>query len=215
MWYELRAINSSGSSDPSQQWSSGRLVLDDALAALISSFGYSKNTVYRLLKAGKGKFWDINGSSPSGGFKGRTTIKIYGLYQVAEYLNASGLSGPVEIRASDFRGRRAKTAWLYASFFKPDGSRAKPISRASLEASTGVKRRQQKRYDKVADIKRVPTFAVRQDGHGKLMPIRHLVYSKSRQWLKDRRLGNIYHSKALKVHRGMTKKVNAELRHRL
>ncbi|GAI97171.1 unnamed protein product, partial [marine sediment metagenome] len=85
---------------------------------------------------------------------------------MAEWFNTSvfRLGRPVEVRASDFRGRRAKTAWLYASFFKPDGSRAKPISRDSIEAATGVKRCQQKRYDKVAGIRRVANFAFYQDG---------------------------------------------------
>ncbi len=203
LWYELRAINVTGC---------GRLVLNDALAALVSSFGYSQATAYRLLKAGDGRLWAIYQSRR---LPGRSVVQIYGLYQVAEYLNTCGLSRPVEIRASDFKGRRAKTAWLYASFFKPDGSRAKPISRDSIEAATGVLRRQQKRYDKVAGIKRAANFAFQQDGQGKLTPIRHLVDGKSRQWLKDRRLGNTYHSKALKAHRGMTKRVNAELQRSL
>ncbi|GAI66935.1 unnamed protein product, partial [marine sediment metagenome] len=80
LWYELRAINNNGSS---------RLLLNDALAALVSSFGYSQATAYRLLKAGKGKFWDIRGSKLSGGFGGRSVVKIEGLYQVAAWFNTS------------------------------------------------------------------------------------------------------------------------------
>ncbi len=204
LWYELRAVNVTGSS---------RLLLNDALAALVSSFGYSEKTAYRLLRAGDGRLWEIRGSSVSSGFGGRSVVKIKGLRESAEYLDT--LPGrPVEIKARDFKGRRAKTAWLYASFFKPDGSKAKPISRDSISAATGVKRRQQQRYDKVAGIKRVANFACYQDSQGKLTPIRHLVDGKSRQWLKDRRLGNTYHSRALKAHKGMIKRVNAELRHR-
>jgi len=253
LWYELRAINANGS---------GRLLLNDAVAALIEHFDYSKSTAYRLLRAGKGKMWDIkdppptqSGSTPSNSdalsdssassyrllrtpafglpvvkgvpkptapFNGgqedyttgwHSTIKIYRLYRVAQYFN-TWVGRPVEIKAGDFKGRGAKTAWLYASFFKPDGSRAKPISRDSIEAATGVLRCQQKRYDKVVSIKRVANFAFQQDSQGKLTPIRHLVDGKSRQWLKDRRLGNTYHARALKAAKGMTKKVNAELRHR-
>ncbi len=204
LWYELRAINDNGSS---------RLLLNDALAALVSSFGSSEPTIYRLLKAGKGKFCDIRGSKLSGGFGGRSVIKIESLERVAEYLGTYP-GRPVEIKASDFRGRRAKTAWLYASFFKPEGSRAKPISRDSIEAATGVERRQQQRYDKVAGIRRVANFACQVDNQGTLTPIRHLVNGKSQQWLKDRRLGNTYHSRALRAHRGMTKRINAKLRHR-
>ena len=202
LWYELRAINVTGC---------GRLILNDALAALVSSFGYSEKTVYRLLKAGDGKLWGIY-QSPA--VEGRSVIKIYSLYRVAAWFNTSGLSRPIEIKARDFRGRGAKNAWLYASFFKPDGSGTKPISRDSIEAATGVLRRQQKRYDKVAGIKRVANFAFQQDGKGKLTPIRHLVDGKSRQWLKDRRLGNTYYSRALKAHRGMTKRINGDLRQR-
>jgi len=203
LWYELRAINVTGC---------GRLVLNEAVAALISCFGYTKSTAYRLLQAGDGKLWDIY-QSPR--LPGLSQLKIYRLYRVAEYLNTFYLSRPVEVRAADFKGSRAnKTAQLYASFFNPDGSRAKPISRASIEVATGVKRRQQQRYDKVAGIKRVPNFPVQQDGNGKLWPILHLVEGKCKQWLKQRRLGNSYNSRALQAHRGMTKKVNAELRHR-
>jgi len=205
LWYELRAINTNGSS---------KLVLEEAVAALVKHFGYTESTAYRLLRAGDGKFWEIKGSSLSSGFGGRSVVKIKGLRELAEYLDT--LPGrPVEVRVSDFKGSRAKkTAWLYASFFKPDGSRAKPISRDSISAATGVKRRQQQRYDKLAGIKRVANFACYQDSQGKLTPMRHLVYGKSRQWLKDRRLGNTYHSRALPAPRGMTKRVNAELRHR-
>ncbi len=205
LWYELRAINDNGSS---------RLLLNDALAALVKNCGYSQATAYRLLKAGDGKLWDIC-QSPR--LPGLSQIKIYGLRQVAEWFNTSvfRLNRPVEVRVSDFKGSRAnKTAWLYASFFKPDGVRAKPISRDSIEAATGVLRCQQKRYDKVAGIKRVANFAFQQDSQGKLTPIRHLVDGKSQQWLKDRRLGNTYHSRALSAPRGMTKRINAELRHR-
>ncbi|MBA7528829.1 hypothetical protein ES705_21019 [subsurface metagenome] len=213
LWYELRAINSSGSSNPGQQWSSGRLLLNETLAALVKYFGYSEATAYRLLKAGDGKLWDIY-QTPW--LPGLSQVKIKGLEKVAEYLNTR-VGRPVEVRAADFKGRRAKTAWLYASFFKPDGVRAKPISRDSIEAATGVKRRRQQRYDKVAGIKRVANFACYQDGQGKLVPWLKTVFSfckktgKCKQWQKHRRLGNTYRSRALKAHKGMTKRVNAEL----
>jgi len=202
LWYELRAINVTGC---------GRVDLNDALASLVKHFGYSQATAYRLLRAGDGKLWDICQSPRQPGL---SQIKIYSLEKMAEYFD-TWVGRPVEIKAADFKGRGTKTAWLYASFFKPDGSKAKPISRDSIEAATGVLRCQQKRYDKVAGIKRVANFAFRQDGKGNLVPIFHLVSGKCKQWLKDRRLGNTYHSRALKAHRGMTKKVNAELRRSL
>ena len=201
LWYELRAINVTGC---------GRLVLNDAVVALVSSFGYSVSTAYRLLKAGDGRFWDIY-QSPR--LPGHSQIKIYGVFRVAEWFNICGVSRPVEIKASDFKGRKVKRAWLYASFFKPDGSRAKPISRDSIKAATGVLRRQQQRYDKVVGIKRVANFAFYQNGKG-LVGLFELVSGKCKQWRVLRRLGNTYHSRALKAHRGMTKKVNGDLRQR-
>jgi len=205
VWYELRAINVTGS---------GRLVLNDTVAALVSSFGYSQSTAYRLLKAGDGRFWDIY-LSPA--VEGRSQLKIYALSRVAEWFSTSvyRLSRPVQVPAREFRGRKAKRAWLYASFFKPAGTKAKPIARDSIMTATGVERRQQQRYDKVAGIQRVANFACRQDAQGNLVAIRHLVAGKSRVWEKDRRLGNTYHSAALTTHRGMTKRVNARLRRSL
>ena len=205
LWYELRAINVTHM---------GKLPLEGAVAALVSCFGYTQSTAYRLLQAGDGKLWEVKGSSLSSGFRGRSVVKLRSLLEVSEYFNT--YSGrPVEVKVSDFKGPRAKkTAWLYASFFKPDGSRTKPISRASISVATGVGRRQQRRYDKLAAIKRVFNGAFQQDSRGKLVPMRHLVFGKSRQWLKDRRLGNSYNSRALKAPRGMTKRVNAELRRR-
>ena len=179
LWYELRAINVTNC---------GRLVLNDAVAILVEHLDYTQSTAYRLLQVGDGKLWDIY-QSPR--LPGLSQVKIHSLLQVSEYFNTYP-GRPIEVKVSDFKGKRAKkTAWLYASFFKPDGSRAKPISRASISVATGVKRRQQQRYDKVVRIKRVFNGAYQQDSQGKLVPMRHLVFGKSKQWLKDRRLGNI------------------------
>ncbi len=202
IWYELRAINVTGC---------GRLVLNKAVAALVEHSDYTQSTAYRLLRAGDGKLWDIYWSPR---LPGLSQIKIHSLLQVSEYFNTLPGS-PVEVKVSDFKGPRAKkTAHLYASFFKPAGSWAKPISRASIEVATGVGRRQQLRYDKVAAIKKAPHFAFQQDSQGRLVPVLHLVFSKCRQWLKQRRLGNSYHSRALKAPRGMTKRINEELKQR-
>ncbi len=262
LWYELRAINVNGSS---------RLVLNDAVAALVEHLDYTQSTAYRLLKAGKGKLWDIKNpplnaltaggqttllsgrsnlgsgfsttgsdalkktpascrlpvgsgvpesTAPVRGGQGdysiewHSTIKLYGLERVAEYLGVSGLGRLVEVPASVFRGRGVKSAWLYASFFKPDGFKSKPISRDSLKAITGVSRRSQVRYDKVAGTRRTANFAVQDDGKGGFVPVLESRPGKNKQYLTVRRLGNNYHSKAMIAPRGMVKKVNAELRHR-
>lgn len=199
LWYELRVLNITGC---------GRLFRDDAVAALVRYFGYSVRTAYRLLRAGNGRLWDIY-ETPV--IPGRSQVRIYGVYKVAEYLSTSYLRHPVEIPTKAFKGRKGKRAWLYASFFKPDGSRAKPISRDSIEVTTGILRRQQRRYDKVVGIKRVANFAFQQGGHG-LAPMFDLVEGKRSQYRIVRRLGNTYHSRALKAPRGMVKKVNGELR---
>ncbi len=132
---------------------------------------------------------------------------------MAEYLNTPYVSRPVEIPIRAFRGRRTKRAWLYASFFKPDDSRAKPISRDSIKVATGVLRRQQQRYDKVVRIKRVANFAF-YEVEKSLVPIFDFVSGKTKQWKVVRRLGNTYRSRAIKASRGMTKKVNGKLKQR-
>lgn len=235
LWYELRAINVTGT---------GRLIQDEAVAALVKRFGYSKRTAYRLLRTGDGRLWDIkrlplsrftsrdatNRDDRSRPFrqlkrfsKRRTyyrtkilgcIIDLYSLFKVAKYLDTSSLSGFIDISAESFRGRKAKRAWLYASFFKPDGARANPISRQSIEAATGIRRRQQRRYEIIAGINRVANFAFEQRGNGKLVPILQIVYGKVRQYVMVMRLGNTYHSQVSWPHRGMIKKVNAQLRQR-
>ena len=202
LWYCLRCLNVTGS---------GRLLHNDAVADLVSVFGYSQRTVYRFLKAGKGKLWDIETPSPQAGL---TIIKIWGLYRVCDHLAIIHLSRPVEIKARDFTGLQARRAQLYASRFKPNGSKTKPISRYSIEVATGVKRRQQRRYDQVAHISAVANYTTQQDDKGRLVYILKFVNGKARQWLVVRRLGNIYYSQASMAHWGMIKRVNAQLRQR-
>ena len=188
MWAELRAINVRGT---------GMLPHAEAVAALVSSFSYTRSTCYRLLKAGDGKLWRIND------FFSR--IEIYGIRRVTEYFDLTHLSRPVKVKVQG-QGRQRKRALLYGSFFKPEGSRAKPVSRDSIAVATGVKKRRQRRYDKSGGIKKRANFAVRQEADGSYRSISRLVDGKCRQWLRDRQLGNTYHSGALQAHRGMTKK---------
>jgi hypothetical protein len=188
LWYELRAINVRGT---------GMIPHADAAYALEHSFGYSRSTCSRLLRSGNGKLWEIND------FFSR--IEIYSLRRVAEYFDLTHLSRPVEVKVGDFQGRNVKRARLYASFFKQEGS-GKPISRDSIRVVTGVKRRQQQRYDKVAGLSKRANFAVRQEQDGSYRNISRLVDGKCRQWLKNRQLGNTYHSRMNKAHRGMIKR---------
>lgn len=201
LWYCLRSIN---------YWGSGNIKLDWAMATLIKNYGYSKRTVYRLLRAGAGKYWDIQLAFDLSTQKTGTRIAIKSLKKVAEHLGTYHLSPFVNVPACNFQTLEDRRALLYSSFHKKE-ARAKPISRASLEAATGINRRSQQRYDEIAGTKRIANFAVQQNSQGKFIRIRHFVQGKSREWLKDRRLGNTYHSKAIPDHRGMTKKITAQL----
>jgi hypothetical protein len=202
LWYELRAIDTEGSS---------RLDIDAVLARLVP-MAYSKATLYRILSCGAGRFWSIyTVAKPYTHFK----VQIVGILNIARFLDVSHISRPREVSLASFIGRKAKRAQLYSSFHKPAGFRkTKPISRASLELATGVSRRSQLRYDKVAGTKKVANFGFQDDGKGGVCPILEFLKGKKRQYLTVRRLGNIYHSQAVFAASGMAKRVNNQLRER-
>ncbi len=206
LWYCLRAINSRGSA---------YLVLKYAIAALVSDFGYSQATVYRTLKAGCGKFWDIQTIADPKRKIPRPVVQIYALKRVARYLDTFGMTRFLEIPALKFKALRERRSWLYSSFHQVDGARAKPISRRSISEITGITRRSQQRYDKLADVRRVANFAFQEDATGKVAPILEVVAGKAREYLMIRRLGNTYHNQAVRGSRGMIRKVNRELRQSL
>jgi hypothetical protein len=107
LWYELRSIN---------YWGSGRLTVNNAIDVLVSHFGYSERTVRRILKSGNGVLWQIH----SGGYVKRSNkIQIYGLLRVSRYLDVSHLSWFVTVPCEKWV--KNKRAWLYASFFRPNG----------------------------------------------------------------------------------------------
>ncbi len=81
LWYELQSVNVIGC---------GKLILKDVLPVLVSSFGYSPDTVYRILKAGEGRFWEVY-QSP--GLPGRW-VRLRGLSPVAESLGSSSSLRP-------------------------------------------------------------------------------------------------------------------------
>ncbi|MBA7665485.1 hypothetical protein ES703_73555 [subsurface metagenome] len=198
LWYELRCLTSSG-----------RLPFNDVLAALVPGC-YSKATLYRLLRSGDGVFWHIWQADK---LHPEVRVEYFGLYKVARLLGVDYLSRPREVPLSLFIGRKGKRAQLYSSFHKPAGfGKAKPISRDSLKDITGVSRRSQIRYDKVAGNRRVANFAFQDDGKGGSYPMLEFRPGKSSEYLTVRRLGNIYHSKAMIAPRGMVKRVNGQLR---
>ena len=200
LWHELRTIDTDGSS---------RLELNAVFARLVP-MAYSKATLYRILRSGAGRFWNIyTVAKPYTHYK----VQIVGTYNVARFLGVRHVGRPREFPIASFIGRKAKRAQLYSSFHKPAGfGKAKPISRASLEVATGVSRRSQLRYDKVAGNKKVANFGFQDDGKGGVCPILEFLKGKKRQYLTVRRLGNIYHSQAAFAASGMAKRVNSQLR---
>jgi hypothetical protein len=196
LWYCLRAIN---------HWGSGRLDHTKTIDALTHDFHYSKSAAYRILRQGAGKFWDIRDIEVS------RIIYLRGLEKTASYLQSRCHGHFLEIAIEDFVGDAnhrvaAQRSWLYASFHRPQGADASPISRASVHKATGVGRRSQQRYEKVT-VKSIENFADKQQD-GKLVPILELVSGKRRQWLVHKQLGNTYRCMANKGARGMLSKVN-------
>lgn len=196
LWHELRALNS---------WNSGVLPYQDALQSLQLNFGYSRSTLHRLLLNGRGQFWEIKGSKRS------STIQIYGLYRVCLLFGITRTGAPVTVQLKEGLSRAGRRALLYSATLKPIGSNATPCSRAGRTAATGVSRRQQQRYDKLAGNRRDANFAVMQSGDG-YAPVLQEVFGKSRSWVKQRRLGNTYHSRTTRAAVGAARRVNALLR---
>ncbi len=203
MWYCLRAIN---------YWGSGHLALQVAIEALVLNFHYSKSTAYRILSSGEGIFWE---KRPVKGIN-KLYLQIYGLKQVARYLDTHCGRCFLEISPQDFVGAGSnrislQRSWMYASFHKPKGTKAHPISRASIREATGVNRRSQQRYDKSA-VTRVANYASAQDAVGKVTPILELVDGKFQQWLVHKRLPNTFYCRAQRSAVGMLRKVNTAVR---
>ena len=199
MWYCLRAIN---------HWGSGHLGLHMAIEALALHFRYSRSTAYRILSSGDGIFWEKRHISVTG----RPQIRIYSLKRVARYFDTRCGRYCVEISPKDLVGTgnnrvSRQRSWLYASFHKPEGTTAQPISRATIQEATGVNTRSQQRYDK-ATVMRVANYADTQDTAGRATPIFELVDGKYRQWLVHKRLGNTYYCQAQRSAVGMLRKVN-------
>ena len=202
MWYCLRAIN---------HWGSGCLELQMAVEALALHFHYSRSTAYRILSSGDGVFWEKRYVSDTS----RPQIKIHGLKRLAKYFAIRCGTHFLEISSQDFVGTASnrvsrQRSWLYASFHKPEGTAAQPISRASIQEAIGVHRRSQQRYDR-ATVIRVANYACTQDTAGRVTPIFELVDGKCQQWLVHKRLGNTYYCRAQRSGAGMLHRVNTAL----
>lgn len=194
LWYHLRALTSSG-----------RLPLDDALTHLVPRY-YAKATFYRILTFGNGIFWNV--LQPDDHHP-QTMILFRSLAKVAKRMGVTRLLAPREIPASSLRSVPSINAQLYASIHPTrDSKPTPPISRQSLEEITGVNRRTQIRYDKLAHTRRVPNYADQENPKGELYPQIVHYQGKRKTYPKHRRLGNSYYSNAHKAARGMLRRVN-------
>ena len=194
LWHCLRAIN---------HWGSSMLDVEMAIEQLINVFHYSRRTAYRHLAQGEGCFWHRYTQ------KGRSVLAIEGLNNVAEYLTTPvyGDRHFRNIEPGEFRSLKQRRAQLYASIHKPEGIIANPISRQSIEESTGLHKVQQRRYEKASRVHRTPTYAMYGLGNT-FLPQKQLIVTREKQYYVNKRLGNIYHSKQEPGSKGMLRKVS-------
>jgi len=202
IWLRLRALNS---------WGSSFLDTDKAIEGLQYHFGYSRSAAYHQLGKANGKFLELKW------YKGRSTIKIYGIKAVFRYLGIARITDSHyrDIDAGKFTRGRTR-GQLFASIAKPTGIRANPMPRDIITERTGLHKVQQRRYEQQEHIKRTPNYAYQQDnsalGQGRILPIKHQIFTKSQGFRNvDKRLGNTYHSEQQASSRGMLRRVNAEL----
>lgn len=198
LWHRLRVMDSQGK---------GIMSLDLAIQGLIDKFGYSRRTAFRHLARAEGQLWCRAIHKPG------PVIEIYGLKRACEYLNTCLSTGDKHWRELPIEqfGLGQEAAQLYASIHKPSGVRANPISRQSIEEYTGLHKVQQRRYEIEAGIKRTANSAVWLVD-GKPVPLKQLIVTKGKQYQVNKRIGQIYHSKAQPSNKGMLKKVSSQLR---
>ena len=134
---------------------------------------------------------------------------------MARHFNTSCGKNIFEVPIANFVGSRkhrvsTQRSWLYATFYKPLGDKANPISRASIQELTGVNRRTQQRRDKFA-VKRIRNYANHYDNNGRIIPKLQYVEGKNKRWLIHAQLGNSYFNLAKTTARGMIRKINSAI----
>ena len=206
LWYRLRVLDRPGT---------GVLSHELAIRGLVETFGYSPRTAYRQLELAEGRLWrrSTHRTGP--------VIEIYGLKTACEYLGTWLNQADRHFRelpASQFQLGQER-AQLYASIHKPQGIRANPISRQSIEEYTGLDKCQQLRLEKKARVRKTNSAGVCQvidkDGRTRVVPERQLIVTRAKQYEVNKRLPNIYHSQAGASSKGMLKKVGSKLRRSL
>ena len=205
LWYRLRASDRPGT---------GVLSHELAIEGLVKTFGYSLRTAYRQLELAEGRLWrrSIHRTGP--------VIEIYGLLTACKYLGTCLNKADRHFRELSARQFQLgqERAQLYASIHKPQGIRANPVSRQSIERYTGVGKCQQLRYEREAGVKKIATAGVCQvkdkNGRTRVVPERQLIFTKKKQYQRNKRLPNIYHGQARASNKGMLKKVGSQLKAR-
>lgn len=202
LWYCLRSIDLTG-----------RGVLDQGQTVhILMTFGYERKTLYKHLDKGDGVYWHKHTTR-----KGRAIIILHSLLRVAQHLQADirGRERLLELPTTGLppSGQvQARRALLYnTGAYKPFLSHCNhPISRKSLEEKTGIKARQQRRYDHVLDTQgpvRQPTFAYYRDQDtSKLKSLERLVET-DRGMVPTHQLPNRYWTWCPGSSRGMLPKV--------
>jgi len=202
LWFRLRVIN---------HWGSSFLDTESAIEGLRDHFGYSRSSAQYQLHKAEGKFLQVKF------YKGRSTIKIWGIKRVCQYLGIGRITDAHfrEIPVAEFHRDRTASQ-LFASLAKPEGIKGNPMPRDVITERTGLHKVQQRRYEKREHIKRTPNFAFYQDdgalGRDEIKPLKQEIFSKKKGFRDvNKRLGNTYHSRQQPGSRGMLRRVNAEL----
>jgi len=204
LWYCLRAIN--------QPFGDGVLPLDIAIESLINDFGYSRTGAYRRLYQANNKVLEITDN------KRRAVIKIYGLNRLCEGLTIKRLYDRHfrQVPAGRFNTLIKRRSEIYASIHHPERIKSNPISRQTISEMTGLHRIQQRRYEKVASVKRTANFAFHTVDNPlgpQYVPMKQEIFTR-KGGLRDinKRLGNTYHSRQEPSNKGMLQKTSANLR---
>ncbi|MFC1984195.1 hypothetical protein ACFLVO_04215 [Chloroflexota bacterium] len=204
LWYCLRTLNSTGS---------GAIDLGDAIQDLQAEFHYSHNTLAEHLNQGEGKLWARKVG------KWGSRIELYSLQTAYKYFTITHKidNHPRIIPTKQFQSIGLRNAWIYSAIYRPDGIQANPISRQTLAEITGLSRVQQRRYEKTTKVNRTPQseMIVTLDSLGHISKVENKrihVLSKGKLVEINKRLGNIYHSRAKSSARGMLHKVKAVTR---
>lgn len=195
LWYGLRSLDTQGS---------GVINTARAIEQLCYYFHYSPRTIFRLLASGENIFWHrVNHNSQ---------ILLTGVVHLVKDLKAEGdnLGRYFHITTvARFTSCAKRRSEVYASTLPPTGIHSKPLARATVADITKVNPRQQRRYHKIAGIRRVAHFEVHCSGSKKpeyKLATREVVNSNGEIITIPKRLGNSYNTQQQPGHSGMLKK---------